>query len=42
MATSDDGGERRLHPLSWLFVVIQQLKSVAVPILVLLCGAGGG
>ena len=41
MATSDDGGERRLHPLSWLFVLIQQLKSFAIPILVLLFGAGG-
>ena len=41
MTTSDAGAERRLHPLSWLFVLIQQLKSFAVPILVLLFGAGG-
>ena len=30
--------ERRLHPLSWLFVLIQQLKSFALPLLVLLFG----
>ncbi|KFL37518.1 PH domain-containing protein [Arenimonas donghaensis] len=30
------GGERRLHPWSWLFVLIQQLKSFALPLLVLL------
>lgn len=30
------GGERRLHPLSWLFVLLQQLKSFALPLLVLL------
>ena len=43
MATtnSDLAGERRLHPLSWLFVLIQQLKSFALPILVLLFGPGG-
>lgn len=39
---SDDlvqgGAERRLHPWSWLFVLIQQLKSFALPILVLLFG----
>lgn len=28
--------ERRLHPLSWLFVLILQLKSFALPLLVLL------
>jgi len=28
--------ERRLHPLSWLFVLIQQIKSFAIPLLVLL------
>ena len=32
------GAERRLHPWSWLFVLIQQLKSFALPILVLLFG----
>jgi putative membrane protein len=30
------GGERRLHPLSWLFVLLQQLKSFALPLLVLI------
>ena len=30
------GGERRLHPLSWLFVLLQQLKSFALPLVVLL------
>ncbi|KFN46678.1 hypothetical protein N787_09765 [Arenimonas metalli CF5-1] len=30
------GDERRLHPWSWLFVLIQQLKSFALPLLVLL------
>lgn len=30
------GGERRLHPLSWLFVLLQQLRSFALPLLVLL------
>ncbi len=32
------GAERRLHPWSWLFVLIQQLKSFALPLLVLLFG----
>jgi putative membrane protein len=38
MATTDprDGGERRLHPLSWLFVLLQQLRQFVVPLLVLL------
>ena len=42
MATtnSDRAGERRLHPLSWLFVLIQQLKSFALPLLVLASLAG--
>lgn len=35
-ALADGGAERRLHPLSWLFVLIQQLKSFAIPLLVLL------
>lgn len=30
------GGERRLHPWSWLFVLIQQIKAFALPLLVLL------
>ena len=29
-------GERRLHPLSWLFVLVAQLKQFIVPLLVLL------
>ena len=41
MTTSDAAGERRLHPLSWLFVLIQQVKSFALPLLVVLFGAGG-
>jgi putative membrane protein len=27
--------ERRLHPLSWLFVLLQQLKQFIVPLLAL-------
>ena len=26
--------ERRLHPWSWLFVLVQQLKQFALPLLV--------
>ena len=33
---AEGGRERRLHPLSWLFVLIQQLRSFALPLLVLL------
>jgi putative membrane protein len=42
MATPSEGPhglaevERRLHPLSWLFVLLQQLKAYAVPLVVLL------
>ncbi|KAA2284779.1 PH domain-containing protein [Arenimonas fontis] len=35
-APAVSGGDRRLHPLSWLFVLIQQLKQFALPLLVLL------
>ena len=35
---SEGGAERRLHPWSWLFVLIQQVKSFALPLLVLLFG----
>ncbi|MBP6627508.1 MAG: PH domain-containing protein, partial [Arenimonas sp.] len=35
-ALVEGGAERRLHPLSWLFVLIQQVKSFALPLLVLL------
>ena len=30
-----DAPERRLHPLSWLFVLLQQLKQFIVPLIVL-------
>jgi putative membrane protein len=33
--------DRRLHPLSWLFVLVQQLKSFAVPLLLLLLTGRG-
>lgn len=37
------GEERRLHPLSWLFLMLQQLKQFALPLLALLLfGRGGG
>ena len=32
----DAGAERRLHPWSWLFVLVQQLKQFIVPLAVLL------
>jgi putative membrane protein len=38
-ATVDD---RRLHPLSWLFVLLQQLRSFAIPLIVLLVTGRGG
>jgi putative membrane protein len=34
--------ERRLHPLSWLFVLLQQLRSFAIPLIVLLVTGRGG
>jgi putative membrane protein len=46
-ATPSDGPstpepvDRRLHPLSWLFVLVQQLKSFAVPLLLLLVTGRG-
>ena len=33
-----DGQEHRLHPLSWLFVLLAQLKQFILPLLVLLFG----
>ena len=36
-----DGREHRLHPLSWLFVLIAQLKQFIVPLLVLLFAGRG-
>jgi len=38
-AAADD---RRLHPLSWLFVLLQQLRSFAIPLVVLLVSGRGG
>lgn len=41
MAPEARGGERRLHPFSWLFVLITQLREVAFPlVLLLLFGRG--
>lgn len=41
--TLPDDRERRLHPLSWLFIVLQQLRAFAVPlILLLVTGRGDG
>jgi putative membrane protein len=40
-AVPEAGEERRLHPLSWLFVLLQQLKSFAIPLLVLLITGRG-
>ena len=34
--------ERRLHPWSWLFVLVQQLKQFIVPLLALLVFGGSG
>lgn len=36
------GDDRRLHPLSWLFVLLQQLRSFAVPLVVLVATGRGG
>jgi len=33
--------ERRLHPWSWLFVLVQQLKQFALPLLILLVTGRG-
>ncbi len=35
-ALPQDGAEQRLHPLSWLFVLLAQLKQFIVPLLALL------
>ncbi|MEO8366376.1 MAG: PH domain-containing protein [Pseudoxanthomonas sp.] len=44
--TTGETSERRLHPWSWLFVLVQQLKQFIVPLAALLVfgsrGAGGG
>jgi putative membrane protein len=43
MATepATNGRERRLHPLSWLFVLLQQLRQFALPLLILLLTGRG-
>lgn len=43
-APADDASlaDRRLHPLSWLFVLLQQLRQFIVPLLVLLFVGGRG
>ena len=38
----EDKPERRLHPWSWLFVLVQQLKQFLVPLLALLVFGGSG
>lgn len=40
-ALPQDGEEHRLHPLSWLFVLVAQLKQFIVPLLVLLFAGRG-
>ena len=40
-ALPQDGQEHRLHPLSWLFVLVAQLKQFIVPLLVLLFAGSG-
>src|SRR3546814_18930522 len=34
--------ERRLHPLSWLFVLLAQLRQFALPLIVLVFAGGRG
>ena len=41
-ASDEDKPERRLHPWSWLFVLVQQLKQFIVPLVALLVFGGGG
>src|SRR3546814_5307255 len=36
------GDERRLHPLSWLFVLLAQLRQFALPLIVLVFAGGRG
>ena len=40
-ALPQDGAEHRLHPLSWLFVLIAQLKQFIFPLVALLFFGGG-
>jgi putative membrane protein len=40
---SEENSERRLHPWSWLFVLVQQLRQFVVPLVALLVfGSSGG
>jgi putative membrane protein len=41
-AIGEDKPERRLHPWSWLFVLVQQLKQFLVPLVALLVFGGSG
>jgi len=41
-AAGQDKPERRLHPWSWLFVLVQQLKQFIVPLVALLVFGGSG
>ncbi|MDR6842088.1 PH domain-containing protein [Pseudoxanthomonas sacheonensis] len=41
-ALGENKPERRLHPWSWLFVLVQQLKQFIVPLLALLVFGGSG
>jgi putative membrane protein len=40
-STSDQLDDHRLHPLSWLFVLLQQLRSFAIPLVLLLVTGRG-
>ena len=40
-STPENNQERRLHPWSWLFVLVQQLKQFIVPLVALLVFGGG-
>ncbi len=41
VVVADAGVEHRLHPLSWLFTLIGQLKQFAIPLLIILFGGKG-
>ena len=41
-AAAEERPERRLHPWSWLFVLVQQLKQFIVPLIALLVFGGSG
>jgi putative membrane protein len=40
-APDETGVDRRLHPLSWLFVLLQQLRAYAIPLVVLMVTGRG-